>query len=235
MRDVPDERINVFSDHIAYLFPIEEDREFFLNWLACLLQYPERRCITPLHVSSAQGTGRGTLGRLIMHLIGAQNFCKRTLTEITGTQGQDQYNEWQATRLLCQVDESRALGTHDSRYRAYELLKELCQPGELQRPVKRKHVNNDDAVQCYVKFLIFSNHLDAIAMDVADRRFWVCMGPSEPQHQQYYDTLHKWIEQSDNQRTVYWWLMQRDLSQFDGEGRPPNESSQGDNGRRIHA
>ena len=50
---------SVFHQHLEYLFPVERERQWFIDWIAFNVQYPGRRCkVTPLHISIAHGTGR---------------------------------------------------------------------------------------------------------------------------------------------------------------------------------
>ena len=57
---------SVFLTHMEYLLPNDAERKWFIDWLAFITQRLQQRCkVTPLHVSSLHGTGRGWVVELI--------------------------------------------------------------------------------------------------------------------------------------------------------------------------
>jgi|GEM_PF-3416624 hypothetical protein len=62
--------------------------------------------------------------------------------------------------------------------------------------------------------LIFSNHSDALAIPDNDRRICVLTNPSVMADADYYERLEASLTDAEA-RKIYWYLMERDLSQFD--------------------
>jgi len=67
-----------FYAHMDYLLPVAEEREWIIDWVAFNVQLPWRRCkVTPLHICTKHGVGRGWLVELIFKLLGPWN-CRKT-------------------------------------------------------------------------------------------------------------------------------------------------------------
>jgi hypothetical protein len=62
--------------------------------------------------------------------------------------------------------------------------------------------------------LIFTNHADAMVLPDDCRRTFVVENPSVRQDYAYYDRLAGAL-QTQEPRRVYWWLMHRDVSEYD--------------------
>src|SRR5690606_5064583 len=71
-----------------------------------------------------------------------------------------------------------------------------------------------------VRWLLFSNHPDALPMPREDRRFAVVRNPSERKPQSYYDRIYPLVNEPAFIEAVGWWLNRRDLSQFNPGEQP---------------
>lgn len=204
------DRLAVIFDHMEYLFPIEREREWFLDWMAFGLQFPDKRCkVTPLHVSLAHGTGRGFLVELLGALVGQWN-CTRTKMEVLAGDGNGGgFHEFLSQSLICAIDEVRE-GT--KRYSVSDRVRDLLTENHLEINLK---FGAKQTQRVYTNFFFMSNHKDAIVLPEEDRRINVFEGPEKPQPPAYYDTLYAFLGDLEGLGQLHWWLRRRDLKDFD--------------------
>lgn len=89
--------LSLFYEHIHYLFPVESEAQWFIDWMAFNIQYPERKSlVSPLHVSPYQGTGRGWLVHLLCKLLGHWNTSKTNAETLSGAGSR--FNDYRVPR-----------------------------------------------------------------------------------------------------------------------------------------
>lgn len=187
--------IEPFLRHIKYLCPIAAEAEWLLRWIAFCVQYPqERTFMTPLHISPAQGTGRGILKYIISQLVGEQNVKSTQYNRMT-----ESFNDFLVDNVVCFVDE-----VLNNNRNAYENIKEFLTDKSVAVNVKYKAKKE---YKISTKFFMMSNHGDAINLPEGDRRFYVISGAVKPQHPGYYKDLMAWASDPDNIASLYWYLM----------------------------
>jgi len=202
--------ISPFLDHVYYLFGDKAD--MFLDLLAHAIQKPgELPHSGIVHISEVHGKGRSTLG----------NFLANHVFRGYGVSGVDlswllagEFNSIIAGRILITVDEIKT----GSKYNNKEAMKSLINAGT-------RIVNGKNEKQ-YIEFnagrwLIFSNHLDAVAIDETDRRFWVVEHTEACKSPEYYRQFAAWCEVYRNAGAVRVYLKHRDISGFNPGERPP--------------
>jgi len=70
------------------------------------------------------------------------------------------------------------------------------------------------------RWLIFSNHDDALPIPEDDRRFEVVKNPSQVQSEDYYSKLYKALDDHDFIAGICYFLATRDISNFNAGARP---------------
>ena len=207
--------INPFFIHMKYLFPIYEEREWFIDWMALNLQHPDRRCkVTPLHISLHHGTGRGWLVSLMGQLLGHWNCTKTKMSDVI----EGAWGNYLDRSLLCCIEE-----VHEGSrpYAVSETLRDILTEDTLQLNVKYGGI---ETKRVYTNFFFMSNRADALVLTEADRRINVFRNDSPPKDQAYYKALYKWNKgkadasgaevASAGVCALWHWLMARDLSGF---------------------
>lgn len=207
--------IQPFFNHMAYLFPIKEEREWFINWMALNLQHPDRRCkVTPLHISLHHGTGRGWLVSLLGKLLGSWNCTKTKMTDIV----EGAWGNYLDKSLLCCVEE-----VHEGNkpYEVSEALRDILTEDTLQLNVKYGGI---ETKRVFTNFFFMSNRADALILKDTDRRINVFKMVDGPRDKEYYMALYKWSkgkgEGTDDEvatpgvAALWHWLASRDLSGF---------------------
>lgn len=204
-RSTPAGDASLFLEHVDYLFG--EDSGLFLNWLAHIEQKPGELPQTGwLHISERQGTGRNWLASVLARLwpgYAAVNFdlagCLRT-----------GFNDRLSSKLIAIVDEINE-GANDSKWRNAETLKSLL--NESQRTINPKFGRiREEYNAC--RWLIFSNHRSALALNETDRRVNVVLNEAEPLTPEYYTRLYAALKDSSFIAGVAKLLSDRDLSEF---------------------
>jgi hypothetical protein len=105
--------VDTYLEFIEHLLPVSVERTYFHDWSAHKYQYPG----VPGHVvvmiattdsgEEQQGTGRGTLFKILERLWGQRYVAHIDFNILTGTSAQGVYTDWLANSVLICVDESR--------------------------------------------------------------------------------------------------------------------------------
>ncbi|XWN29916.1 MAG: PriCT-2 domain-containing protein [Devosia sp.] len=199
----------VFHEHMAYLFPIPEEREWFVDWMAFNLQRPATRCkVTPLHVARAHGTGRGWVVELMQKLLGAWNCTKTKMSVLCGDGPGGAFHDYLHRTLFCAIEEVRE-GTQ--RYSVSDRIRDVLTEGTLEVNLKYGAKRTQSV---HTNFFFMTNHPDALVLTTRDRRVNVFSGPDAPQDSAYYDRLYGWAK-GPGVAALHKELLGRDLSAFE--------------------
>ena len=221
--DAPDDwavRARPFLNHVEFLVPIKAERERFLQWLAHIVQRPEVLPHTAyLMTTKTTGIGRNLLASILVRVLRGHVAAGISLPELLdgGFTGR------LSRKLLAIVDEARE-GSGDRRYQRAERLKSLITE-------EHRHVNPKYGIQTIEKnccrWLMFSNHRDAIPFDQTDRRIIVIENPTERQPAAYYEKLFGLLDDSTFIASVRMFLETLDIADFrPGEHADRNEAKQ---------
>lgn len=205
------ENIKPFLEQVQYLF--DDDARMFLDWLAHIEQKPEE---LPhfgfLHVAKNTGTGRNWLASVLCRVWKGYVSPNIELDKlIEGT-----FNSQLAGRVLAIVDEIQE-GANDS-YKAAQRLKSLVNS-------ETRFINKKNVQQYYefnsCRWLIFSNHLNAIPINDTDRR-WHCVNMEKDRRSaEVYTHLYSLLENPDFINSVGVYLKTRNISSFNAGAIPP--------------
>jgi hypothetical protein len=210
--DIDAEDIAQFMDFMEYLIPIEEERTYFLDWLACKAQNLGFRGAAILMIAQSQGTGRTTLSDMLATLFSRVNTAHVPFPQLCKTDGQ--FNEWQEKPLVF-TDETLSLGG-ESYYKVYETLKEIFDPRPKETWINPKY-GRKRVVMCHSSYLMFSNHTNALATAVDDRRIYVIENAPVPWPGEKFAELNAWLDEKDADGKPYWakavwrWLQAREV------------------------
>jgi hypothetical protein len=222
VRNVPDnwqELAQPFFDHVAYLLPIEQERERFLDWVAHIEQAPGVLPSTHYLLVTAQtGIGRNWLAYAL-----ARTFAGHTALgfDLSATL-RSGFNGELSQTLLAVVDELHEGGpSAASKPQAEKLKSLLTESTRLINPkYGRQHVEFNAC-----RFLMFSNHEAALPLTENDRRVVVVQNPSERKPGDYYKRLYALLDHADLGDALAEAFRRRDLSRFNpGEIAPMNEA-----------
>ncbi|WP_170746505.1 primase-helicase family protein [Ruegeria lacuscaerulensis] len=174
--------------------------EYILNWLAWVVQNPGKRINVALClISPRQGTGKGTLGNLLLTIFGQHG---RAIYKAKGLVGD--FNKHLADALFVFADEALFAGD----LRAADALKSI-----VTEPYLFIEPKGVDAIQMdnRLSILMATNHRFAAQVEYSDRRYAMFEVLDQKQARAYWDDLHRWLEQG-GKFFVQNYLMSRDLT-----------------------
>lgn len=214
-------RLDIFFEHMEFLFPVKEDREFFYNWFAKTVIAPTVRILWAPLLISEEGAGKGFIYEVLSELLGTENSANIMMASI-----ESQFNSYMMCSSIVLIDEvskPKSDATVD-KMKAY-----ITQPTLM---INTKGVT-EKKYPIYANVIMFSNKDDAADIKDKDRRFWVHkitgVKPSS-----YYDRIFGWFKHetkttkkiyNDNLNHLMRWCLERDLSKFNSNHRPPDTAS----------
>lgn len=212
------ERVAPFLEHVAYLVPDEAQRARFLQWLGHIVQRPgELPHTSYLMTTSETGIGRNALAGVLARALRGHVAAGVPLGPVLD----GKFNGRLSQKLLAIVDEARE-GMPGNRYERGEALKRLI--AEEHRDINPKYGHARVEYNC-CRWLMFSNHDDALPMDANDRRVIVIENPTTCRPAEYYSQLYARLSDGHFIASVRAFLAQVDLSTFNpGERAPMSEA-----------
>lgn len=211
--------LSVFFDHVDYLCPVEAEREWLIDWLARIVQYPgSRGMVTPLHISSGQGTGRGWLVKVTEALLGKWNCSATKMEALTGEGGAGNYQDYMHRTLFCSIGEVRE---GKKKFLVADMIRDRLT--ETRQGLNLKYGGYRTA-DVYTNFFFMSNHSDALILPPEDRRINVFVCPHGPKPGAYYEEINRWKDDPGAIAQLFHWLKRRDLSGFNWQTSMKNEA-----------
>lgn len=208
-----------FFDHIRYLFPIDKEYKWILQWIAHGIQRPDDRCqVTPLHISIPHGTGRGSLTNMLILLYGQWNCATANILDMSKATN-DFNGQFLNEKLLVFIHEVQQ---RKGRYEIDSDMRSILSDKYLD--INNKY-GERGSQRVFVNFMMFSNHPDALVLTELDRRINVMTGPDHIQSRAYYADLIAYIEDAEDERhsglpNVFYWMLGLDLSDFNAQRAP---------------
>lgn len=213
-------RTEAFHVFLRALIPDNEERAWFLLWLAHKVRFPWVPMVALIMVSGAavQGSGRGTLaGVILARLLGVHNYQTVEFAELTGRHGRSRFNASLAERLLIFVNEAsqpEESVTVALRNNAYEMIKVSVDPdGSVMRQFEAKFRMPFSAPSA-ASILIATNNLDAIKLPKEDRRFEVISNRDTEMSPAEVKAIRDWADDPANVGALHRELLATDLSLF---------------------
>ncbi len=213
-----------FVKHVRLLYPDDYAFDWFMNWLAHMIQRPwEKPTTAPVHIFRKQGLGRGLLHQFIMNILNGlppkQVMATSTTADIL--LGDSQFNEHFFQKLYIGVEE-----TETSRKRAGDKLKDFITATSMT--INAKGMPKRESEPMYYRMFFMTNKMDALPIDPTDRRFFVYM-PNDDDIEKpsgdYYVQLYKLANEKDYLARVLYYLAERDISQFNVYADPPQTAA----------
>ena len=132
------------------------------------------------------------------------------------------HNDWAAGCQFLIVDEAKDVSREDF-WSAYETFKTRIDTSPVEFRSNAKYGRTKDETMWF-NCLIFTNHADAMMIPEDDRRIAVFSNPTTKRDADYYMQLHATLDNDDEARRLYWWLMRRDVSKFNPAAPPMTDA-----------
>lgn len=183
----------------------EKDYDWFLNWLAHIVQYPHKKTeVAVVFYDKQQGTGKSLIAEEFLKKIIGDNkmitTCRtdKVFGKFTNTQG----------KILCVLNEASGKETFELN----EVIKESITGKTIE--MEKKGVDSL-RIRDYLNYIITTNNLNCIKLEEGDRRFMVFATSSELKgNVNYFNNLASALDDDVIMRKFYEELMNRDLSKF---------------------
>jgi hypothetical protein len=218
-REASSASVEPFLRHVEYLVPDAAERDRFLDWLAHIEQKPGELPHTHyLMVAQQTGIGRNWLASLLARVWAG---ATRLGFDLVGAMHSG-FNGPLSRRLLVIVDELKAADTgYGSANHAQQLKSMLTTEHRSINPkFGRMHVELNCA-----RWLMFSQHFDALPLERTDRRVIVIENPIERRPAGYYTALYALLDDADFVAGVARWLGARDIRAYNPSEPAPMTAS----------
>ena len=179
----------------------EAAADYFIGWLAHLFQRPSEKPTVAVLMKSVEGTGKGTLYKLLSKIMGSNAYQINGDQQITG-----RFNSVVAGKLLIFADE---VSLTDKK--VFDAVKGIVSEPVLSMELKGLEA---EAVPNFARFMFAGNHERVLRAGTRERRFLV-LEPSSSKvgNWEYWQQLNAVID-SDGAGALYHYLMAVDLSDF---------------------
>jgi hypothetical protein len=169
-------------------------------------------------IATTTGIGRGTLASMLVRALRGYVAANADVGMLLNKN----YNGRLSQKLLATVDEIREGSSH--RYQQQENFKSAVV--EEERHINPKFGRQYVEKNC-CRWLLFSNHLDALPFDNSDRRVIVIEGPTTPREPAWFEYLHGMMGNPAFIASIQHYLATLDISTFKpGERAPMNAAKQ---------
>jgi Bifunctional DNA primase/polymerase, N-terminal/Family of unknown function (DUF5906)/Primase C terminal 2 (PriCT-2) len=205
--------VGQFIEHMAFLFPNEDDRSLVLDYLALLVQRPADKIHFALLIRGAQGTGKSWIGNLMELIIGKPNVVRPSNGEVTSN-----WTVWMEGAQLAIVEELMMVGRLD----LVNKLKTVITDATIRIEEKNCSLYS---IPNKLNFLCFTNHYDALKVEHGDRRWLVVFSPATRKEPEYYTRLFGYLKDGGASHVKHW-LTQRNIELNSHGVAPPTSGKE---------
>ena len=205
-----------WNEHINYLFQNESDAKYVLDWMAWVLQNPNKK---PNHalliVGKNTGTGKSIIATIFEQIIGEKNTQRPKNSSMGGD-----FNAWLKDCRLCIIEEVYQVGRRENLNAMRDILT------ERQVEVNIKGISAFK-IENFVAAMGVSNHPDALPLDKFDRRWLVIETFADSRPYTYYESLFALARGLDKAglSAIYAELLARDLKGYSGLDKAPQTAA----------
>jgi hypothetical protein len=203
--------VSPFTEWLQDAFPNESEREWIVDWLAYPIQNPGAKMNSALMLVGESGTGKGFLTEILTRIYGHAHTWKERLQNL-----ESHFNAGLAKSSMVVIEET---DTKSGSEKVYNILKDM-----ITNPMTRLEMKGVDASMIASKYNLYlqSNHINALPLESFDRRFGVFQinGGTIANCDPYWEWRWDWVRDGGDS-VVMRWLLERDLSEFNPHGKPP--------------
>lgn len=211
-----DNDVERFRDFIEYLLPENGEAEFLIRHLAMKAQNGKYRGPAIFMHTHIQGSGRGTLGRMLEVLWGVQNVRHPTMKQLTSGISGSGFNAnlrgmW---IVVPEAKDSDADGLKKNAGR-YEEFKAFVEPSPVQITINEKY-GGQWTETCYASVIVCSNHPDGMSTELTDRRVKRMRNTATRRPPEYFNELYTWLNEGEWVKSVWRYLLAYDCGDYTG-------------------
>ena len=198
--------IQPILDHILHVMAagVQEHCDYILDWMAFLVQRPERRTQTLLLFYGQQGAGKGLVWDFLReHVLGHQ-VCTQTANAKADLF--DRFSNGFLHKRLIQLDEAQDIRQYEDDIKNKLTAKDLRY---------EKKGQNTITVANFANFVVTTNNAITLRVSHDDRRlvFFKCSDARKGDHA-YFKSLHATLATPGAGRSMYQFFMARNLTRY---------------------
>ena len=218
-----------FITHVTRMVPDPRELAAVLDWCAAKLKNPEKRlCGLLMAAPSVFGVGRGMMFEALSQCLGTQYTREVNISKLTSRDGQNNYTDWLDGKLMVHIPEVVATEGADNTVRghkaAYEVMKEILDPGKTRFELTKKYESTRD-VALYTSIFIASNHIQCVAIPEHDRRLLVALNAGRPMTVGESNAMRDWYSNTDNLAALIEWANTWKRTVYMVDHRPPDTAA----------
>lgn len=183
--------------------------EYFLNFVAHMLQHPEKKPGVMPVLLGGEGTGKGTLFQLLQALWTRTSLLVSNIDDVVG-----QFNAAIERKFIIFMDEAMFSGDRKAQDRLKSMITETTVTVEQKYQPSR-------TIASYHRFIAASNHQHFAQVSSDDRRFlFLRVSEARKKDYAYWAKIHRAIEDPLVVSALAYDLGARDLTNFNFRDRP---------------
>jgi hypothetical protein len=207
-------KIDLILNHIKKLTGNNKECfDYFVKWLAQIVQEPNKLSRTAIIFISDQGTGKNIFTDWVgSKILGKKYyFTSEKADDIFGT-----FAEGLKNKLLVNLNETSGKDT-------FELSESIKSKITDKTITYQKKYMSTIVINNYSRFIFTSNNLTPVKIDISDRRFVVmqCDNSQIKLKDKYFEPLIEQMDSLESQQIFYKYLMNVDIKGFNFEKERP--------------
>lgn len=196
---------------VEYLIPDERQREVVLDYLAFIVQHPDRKPAFCIVHRGSHRVGKDFMYRAVVEALGAA--AAKNIHIDNMLKGWGDYIKGLRFAIIEEVDKAQ------NRQIANEIKTFLAPTATGKRVLNLKGGQVMTQVDCMAAVMM-SNHRACIAIEQGDRRYFVVDSWIERETDEFYKQLDDWHNHENGAAKVLNYLLNRDISQFNSRALP---------------
>jgi len=208
-----DDDIQLWLEHLGYLYPDSQEQAHILDWMAHTLQHPEIKINHALLIAGTMRVGKDLLLNPLRYGLGEANVSEPPAGEL-----KESFTDYLHHSKLVIFQE---IQTFEGLNLENKLKPMLSAPPNMLRV--RLFGRGFYETPNIVQVIFMSNYRDALHISEGDGRYFTVWADSKPLSADYYKTLGNWLDGAGCGAVVRW-LLSRDIHGFNPYARAPSSS-----------
>lgn len=204
--------VSLLLDHITQVIcnNDKEIAEYFINWIAQMVQHPNLPAKTAIMIKTPEGTGKGSFfEEIVAKWFGPYAIVTTNQDHIFG-----RFNEASSRGVFTYLNEATFGG---NKQQEGALKQAITDP---KKTIEEKYKSVKTANN-YQHIVVTTNNDWAISIGASDRRFAAFeMSTARIGDSDYFNTLHKWINSGGVAAALHYFLYEVDVSNFKPQDIP---------------
>lgn len=207
--------ISKFKDLVYHLSGNnDENRDYLINFLAHIFQFPHINPQVCIVLKGKQGTGKDTLTGIIERIMGKCNNYLVKVADIQRVVGN--FTECLDQKLVVQINEMDGKDGASLNNRIKDMITTEVNLINRKYQALQTQVN-------YIRWFIYSNNISPIVVEQTDRRFFICETADDlVGNRDWFLDFYDLLDDNKYIYAIYKYLMDIDLTKYKPKEIPRN-------------